>query len=73
MRKCNAGYQLPNIACESEAWALLRMPMHEAIRLSARFDSFRISISAVDAQGEPVPQGALYAVAYLVGLRVAGL
>lgn len=52
----DAGYQLPNIACESEAWALLRMPMHEAIRLSARFDSFRISISAVDAQGEPVRQ-----------------
>jgi hypothetical protein len=50
----DAGYQLPNIACESEAWALLRMPMHEAIRLSARFDSFRIAISAVDAQGETV-------------------
>lgn len=49
-----AGYQLPNIACESEAWALLRLPMRKAIRLSARFDFFRISISAIDAQGEPV-------------------
>ena len=48
------GHQLPNIACASEAWALLRMSMREAMKLAEQMASFRITVTALDAQGRPV-------------------
>ena len=49
-----AGHQLPNIACESEAWALLRMSMRDALRMAEQFKSFRLVVTAIDAHGQPV-------------------
>lgn len=49
-----AGHQLPNIACASEAWALLRMSMRDALRLSERSASFKIWVTAIDAHGQPI-------------------
>ena len=48
------GYQLPSIACGSEAWALLRMPMAKALNLLRQSGQLGLRVTAVDAQGNPV-------------------
>lgn len=48
------GYQLPAIACGSEAWALLKMPMRDAVLLAQAGRSLRIRISALDGKGQPI-------------------
>ena len=47
-------HQLPSIACGSEAWVLLKMPMDRAITLASRGQKFEICVSAVDQRGNPL-------------------
>jgi len=52
--KQEEGFQLPSIACGSEAWALLKMPMRDAVRLAQAGQSIRLQVSALDAKGNPI-------------------
>jgi Ca-activated chloride channel family protein len=49
----NAGWRMPSVAMGSECWALLRMPMQEAIRLQeANGSVLKVKVQAVDASGQ---------------------
>jgi hypothetical protein len=46
------GWKLPSIAMGSECWALIRMPMHEAIRIqTAQNSALKVKVQATDANG----------------------
>lgn len=54
--KTDSGYQLPIIARGSEAWAVLRMPMHEALRYAITHPSFELTVNAKDENGQIIVQ-----------------
>ena len=46
------GWRMPSVAMGSECWALLRMPMREAIRMQEKNGTvIRVRVEAVDASG----------------------
>lgn len=46
------GWRMPSVAMGSECWALLRMPMREAIRMQEKNGTvIRVRVAAVDASG----------------------
>ena len=46
------GWRMPSVAMGSECWALLRMPMREAIRMQEKNGTvIRVLVAAVDASG----------------------
>jgi len=47
-----AGWRMPSVAMGAECWALLRMPMREAIRLQEeQGTALKVEVQAVDASG----------------------
>jgi hypothetical protein len=47
-----AGWRMPSVAMGSECWALLRMPMREAIRLQEeQGTALKVEVQAVDGSG----------------------
>jgi len=50
--RTGAGWRMPSVAMGSECWALLRMPMREAIRLQEENGTvIKVKVQAVDATG----------------------
>ena len=50
--RAGAGWRMPSVAMGSECWALLRMPMREAIRLQEENGTvIKVKVQAVDATG----------------------
>lgn len=47
------GWRMPSVAMGSECWALLRMPMHEALRLQRQQGTvLAVTVHATDASGQ---------------------
>ncbi len=47
------GWRMPSVAMGSECWALLRIPMHEALRLQRQHGTvLAVTVQATDASGE---------------------
>ena len=48
-----SGWRMPSVAMGSECWALLRMPMREALRLQRQHGTvLAVTVQATDASGE---------------------